>query len=185
MSGARRISVRDVCIVPSVYAAAESTGFQPKGVLMNIKEIKEMITLMNENGLSEFELEKNGLKVRLKRGQSGHITQTVEDLARHSLPAENGPGGHGPKAPATPVSRAMEIKSPMVGTFYQAPSPDAPPYISVGDIVEPGQVVCIIEAMKLMNEIKSEIRGKVRAVLVENADPVEFGQVLFHIEPAT
>jgi acetyl-CoA carboxylase biotin carboxyl carrier protein len=106
----------------------------------------------------------------------------VKEPALHAVSAANAPAAKPPEAPAK--KPGSEIKSPMVGTFYRAPSPEAPPYISVGDNVEVGQVVCIIEAMKLMNEIKSEVRGKVIELHTDNAEPVEFGQVLFVIEPA-
>lgn len=151
---------------------------------MNIKEIKEVINLMNENSLIEIELEKDGLKIRIKKCAGGGIESIVtDDMIRRSvaasavLPAQ-------PEQPApTPKSKNLEIKSPMVGTFYKSPSPDSQPFVKVGDNVEVGQVVCIIEAMKLMNEIKSEVKGKIVAALVENADPVEFGQTLFLAEP--
>lgn len=146
---------------------------------MNIKEIKEVINLMNENGLTEIELEKDGLKIRLKKGPGGAVeTAVVDQAAQRPVPILPAPEG-----PAAPEKKNLEIKSPMVGTFYQSPSPDSPPFIKAGDNVAMGQVVCIIEAMKLMNEIKSEVNGKVTAVLVENADPVEFGQTLFLLEP--
>ncbi|MEA3305692.1 MAG: acetyl-CoA carboxylase biotin carboxyl carrier protein [Candidatus Omnitrophota bacterium] len=142
---------------------------------MNIKEIREMINLMNENNLAEFEFEKEGLKIRLKKEQEGRVESII------------GPNVIPPPARQEPAPQkkagSVEIKSPMVGTFYKSPSPDAPPFVGAGDIVEVDQVVCIIEAMKLMNEIKSEIKGKVTAVLVENAEPVEFGQALFSVEP--
>jgi acetyl-CoA carboxylase biotin carboxyl carrier protein len=86
-------------------------------------------------------------------------------------------------AAVTPSKNTVDINSPMVGTFYRAPSPEAPAYVNIGDNIEPGQVICIIEAMKLMNEIKSEVKGKITDIQVENAEPVEFGQVLFTIEP--
>ncbi len=152
---------------------------------MNIKEIKEVINLMNEFGLTEIELEKDGLKIRLKRSIEGAIESTITGRAApkaHAAPAVQQMQPE--EAPAPPKSKNLEIKSPMVGTFYKAPSPDVPPFVKVGDNIEAGKVVCIIEAMKLMNEIKSEIKGKVVAVLVENADPVEFGQTLFLVEPA-
>lgn len=145
---------------------------------MNIKEIKEMIQLMNENSLTEIELEKDGLKIRLKKGASGMI-ETFQEA-----PAAHAPSRHAePARPAvvSPAPRAA-ILSPMVGTFYAAPAPDAPPFLQVGAQVEVGQVICIIEAMKLMNEIKSEVRGKVAEVLVNNGDPVEFNQPLFRLE---
>lgn len=148
---------------------------------MNLKEIKEMIQLMNENGLSEFEMEKEGLKIRLKKGSGGAIEQAVYYEPRHSAPARAAEPEHReiPK-PAAPTRTA--IKSPMVGTFYAAPAPDAPPFIQPGSQVEIGQVICIVEAMKLMNEIKAEVRGKVAEVLVHSGDPVEFGQALFTLE---
>ena len=150
---------------------------------MNIKEIKEMINLMNDNGISELEIEKDGLRVRLKRGTGGDIERLVERVApKTTMPA---PAISIPTAQTAAVAggeKVLEIKSPMVGTFYKAPSPDTAPFVKAGDNIAIGQVICIIEAMKLMNEIKSEVRGKIVSVLVENADPVEFGQVLFLVE---
>lgn len=155
---------------------------------MNLKEIKEMIQLMNENGLSEFELENDGLKVRLKKGPSGTVVQEIVQVAEspRSIPAparaEGGSSREEAKASAAPGAGKTIIKSPMVGTFYAAPAPDAAPYVQVGGIIEVGHVVCIIEAMKLMNEIKAEVRGKVAEILVHNGDPVEFGQPLFVLD---
>lgn len=150
---------------------------------MNLKEIKEVISLMNENGLAEIELEKDGLKIRLKKGRDGAVETSALDQSEGKMIAEPAIQQAQPEQAAIPPkSKNLEIKSPMVGTFYKAPSPDAPPYVKAGDSVEAGQVVCIIEAMKLMNEIKSEVKGKIAAVLVENADPVEFGQTLFLVE---
>ena len=150
---------------------------------MNIKEIKEMIELMNENGLSELEIEKQGLKVRLKKGPDGAVERVVETIAPKTALPGTAPSSHAGQLAALPAAaKTTEIKSPMVGTFYQSPSPDAQPFVKVGDSIKAGQVVCIIEAMKLMNEIKSEVSGKVVSVLVENADPVEFGQTLFLVE---
>jgi len=150
---------------------------------MNVKEIKEMVNLMNENGLVELEIEKDGMRIRLKKTSSGSEAyngpivverQAIADAgARQTIP--------GPKE-EVPV-KTVEVKSPMVGTFYRSPSPEAPPYVEAGQDVEPGQVICIIEAMKLMNEIKSEVRGKILEILVDNAEPVEFGQSIFLIEP--
>ncbi len=153
---------------------------------MNIKEIKEMINLMNENGLAELEVEKDDMRIRLKKTATGFEGAQSPLI----IPA----AAQGPVAPgvnsqnALPVEekiviKTVEIKSPMVGTFYRAPNPEAPPYVEVGQQIEPGQVICIIEAMKLMNEIKSEIRGKILEILVDNAEPVEFGQSLFLIDP--
>jgi len=145
---------------------------------MNIKEIKEMIALMNENNLSELELERNGLRVRLKKQLSGRVETTTEELPMSSTKKESS------SAREDKFRKTVEIKAPMVGTFYSSPAPDEPPFIDIGAKVEPGQVVCIIEAMKLMNEIKSEVKGKVVEILAENGNPVEFGQTLFLVEPA-
>jgi len=149
---------------------------------MNLKEIREMIALMNENALMELEVEKEGLKIRIKKSPLGMgelprpepTGYQTEILA--SAKTKEGIGS--PTAAAR-----IPIVSPMVGTFYRAPSPEAPPFVEVGQIVEVGQVICIIEAMKLMNEIKSEVKGRIIECPVDNAEPVEFGQTLFVVEP--
>jgi len=152
--------------------------------VVNIKEIKEMINLMNENGLIELEVEKDDMRIRLKK--------TVNGIQEFEAPAGYPGGGAGALDAKTQsaqppeekiIIKTVEIKSPMVGTFYRAPNPEAPAYVEVGQTIEPGQVICIIEAMKLMNEIKSEIKGKILEILVDNAEPVEFGQSLFLIDP--
>lgn len=149
---------------------------------MNLKEIRAMINLMNENDLAEIEIEREGMKVKLKKSSAD-----VSEIYHQTPPTyhiDAKPPAQRPDAQSTPAdSNNLEIKSPMVGTFYRAPSPEAPPFVEVGQIVEVGQVVCIVEAMKLMNEIKSEVKGKVAEVLVDNAQPVEFGQTLFSVEP--
>ena len=151
---------------------------------MNIKEIKELINLMNENALTEFELERDGLRIRLKKGSGGSVEGGVEKIVTvPSAPSQEAPSPSIQEVPKETAVKAVEVKAPIVGTFYRAPSPDAPPFVEVGSKIEAGQVVCIIEAMKLMNEIKSEVSGKVVDVLVANGDPVEFGTVLFLIEP--
>ncbi len=149
---------------------------------MNLKEIKEIIALMNENNLTEIEVEREGSKIKLRKGYSPVIENVMPQMVSQPVsvqqkvekPAENKP---------EEKSNLKEIKSPMVGTFYRAPSPEAPPYIEVGKVIEVGQVVCIVEAMKMMNEIKSEIRGKVVEIPIENAQPVEFGQTIVVVEP--
>ena len=148
---------------------------------MNIKEIKEMINLMNENGLVELEIEKDGMRIRLKKTGSGGDAYSVPIVVERE---RIGGVKHANLEPAveTQPEKAMEIKAPMVGTFYRAASPDSAPFVEVGQVIEPGQIICIIEAMKLMNEIKSEIKGKVIEVLVDNAEPVEFGQPMFLVE---
>lgn len=152
---------------------------------MNVKEIKEMIILMNENNLSELEIEKEGMRVKLKKGPLSSAPEGLPApifIEREKIPpSEARIPESGPKE-ASPGKNKNEIKSPMVGTFYRAPSPEAPPFVQANQEIEPGQVICIIEAMKLMNEIKSEVKGKILEILVDNAEPVEFGQPLFLIE---
>ncbi|MDO8580239.1 MAG: acetyl-CoA carboxylase biotin carboxyl carrier protein [Candidatus Omnitrophota bacterium] len=148
---------------------------------MNLKEIKEIINLMNEHDLNEIEVEREGTKIKIRKNSAEGYEPTRHQPLRYHVETQ-------PSAPALEAStsvnpNAKEIKSPMVGTFYRAPSPEAPIFIEVGQIVEVGQVVCIVEAMKLMNEIKSEVRGKIVEIPVENAQPVEFGQTLFVVEP--
>ena len=143
-----------------------------------------MINLMNENGLTELEVEKDDMRIRLKKTANGVEGFTVPV----GYPAQ-GVITAGAKVQSIQqteekiIIKTIEIKSPMVGTFYRAVNPEAPAYVEVGQTIEPGQVICIIEAMKLMNEIKSEIRGKILEILVDNAEPVEFGQSLFLIDP--
>ena len=139
--------------------------------------IEEMLQLMESRGLVELEMEHQGLRIRLKKASSTPTPQLVEYVAGTPHPVTP------PAQKAAEESRRVIIKSPMVGTFYRAPAPDAPPFVEVGQDIEVGQVVCILEAMKLMNEIKSEVAGGVVDVLVENGSPVEFGQPLFAVEP--
>jgi acetyl-CoA carboxylase biotin carboxyl carrier protein len=154
---------------------------------VDLKDIKAIIDLMKKNSVSEFELEKQDFKIRLKRGVNGGIaTATIEDGPNlvYTQPVAVLPSQ--PAAPPTPAaaSNELEIKSPMIGTFYRAPSPESGSYVEVGTEVNPDTVVCIIEAMKVMNEIKAEAKGVITQVMVENAKPVEFGQALFKIRPA-
>ncbi|MFC1645627.1 acetyl-CoA carboxylase biotin carboxyl carrier protein [Candidatus Omnitrophota bacterium] len=151
---------------------------------MNIKEIKEMITLMNENGLLELEIEKEGMRIRLKKespqGDKDTTSPQIVTVPQFSVTQETTTPG---ATVEESTKKLIEIKAPMVGTFYRAPSPESPPFVEVGQNIDIGQVVCIVEAMKLMNEIKSEVRGKIIEALIENGHPVEFGQGLFLIEP--
>jgi acetyl-CoA carboxylase biotin carboxyl carrier protein len=143
---------------------------------------------MKKNSISEFELERQDFKIKLKRGGNGVVqtTQYDEPQMVQYAPPQNPlalPGTAAASAAVPPPSTDAEIKSPMIGTFYRAPSPEAGHYVEVGAEVSPETVVCIIEAMKVMNEIKAEAKGVVTQVLVENAKPVEFGQPLFKIRP--
>jgi len=152
---------------------------------VDLKDIKAIIDLMRKNSVSEFELEKQDFKIKLKRGANGGAAAAYEEpqVVAYSPPAAiPGPVAPVPVAPAPPTSE-QEVKSPMIGTFYRAPSPESAPYVEVGAEVNPDTVVCIIEAMKVMNEIKAEAKGLITQVLVENAKPVEFGQPLFKLRP--
>jgi acetyl-CoA carboxylase biotin carboxyl carrier protein len=158
---------------------------------MDLKDIKAIIDLMKKNSISEFELERQDFKIKLKRtnGQSIEEGQGNPIYLPAPAPVQAGGGPMHPAGPATTPAQASatstdtEIKSPMVGTIYRAPSPEAANYVEVGTEVNPDTVVCIIEAMKVMNEIKAETRGVITAVMVDNAKPVEFGQPLFKIRP--
>ena len=159
---------------------------------MDLKDIKAIIDLMRKNSVSELELEKQDFKIRLKRAPNGGAAAVSYDdsavayLAPAPLPPTT-PAVPIPPAAAPPVQAVVpeaEVKSPMIGTFYRAPSPESASYVEVGTEVNPDTVVCIIEAMKVMNEIKAEAKGTITEVLVENAKPVEFGQPLFKLRPA-
>jgi acetyl-CoA carboxylase biotin carboxyl carrier protein len=153
---------------------------------VDLKDIKAIIDLMKKNSISEFEMEREDFKIRLKRG-TGQSSQN-DDIPTTSYmpPVAITTGGAVPVAiqSASAPTGDLEIKSPMIGTFYRAPSPEAANYVEVGSEVNADTVVCIIEAMKVMNEIKGEVKGIVTQILVENAKPVEFGQSLFRIRPA-
>lgn len=154
---------------------------------MDLKDIKAIIDLMKKNSISEFELERQDFKIKLKRNSNGNPQAAPTEDATLPAYSPQQPIGSVPLLPtAVPVqasSGELEIKSPMVGTFYRAPSPESGNYVEIGSEVNPEAVVCIIEAMKVMNEIKAEVRGVVTQVLVDNAKPVEFGQPLFKIRP--
>lgn len=155
----------------------------------DLKDIKAIIELMKKNSVSEFELEKQDFKIRLKRGANGGGPLNFEDspVVAYVPPVTVAPGA-GTAAPlgavaVAPATPELDIKSPMIGTFYRAPSPESGSYVEIGAEVNPDTVVCIIEAMKVMNEIKAEAKGVITQVLVENAKPVEFGQPLFKLRP--
>ncbi|MDD4956052.1 MAG: acetyl-CoA carboxylase biotin carboxyl carrier protein [Candidatus Omnitrophica bacterium] len=148
---------------------------------MNIKRIKELIGLMNENGLTDVEIEEEGVRIKLSKKAQGVVEQVI------AAPVVASHGMAGQQAPAAEAAglgkNYKEIKAPMVGTFYRASSPDADPYVQVGDVVQKGDVLCIVEAMKLMNEVKAEFACRIVDIKAENAEPLEFGQVMFLAEP--
>ncbi len=141
---------------------------------MDLKKVKELLELMDANNLTEIEIEENGVKVRLRKGRTP--SETVVTTAGRKKIIET--------APAEEVATVNTVNAPMVGTFYRAPSPDAAPYVDVGDEVTADTVVCLIEAMKVMNEIKAGTHGVIAEVLAEGGSAVEYGCPLFRIEPA-
>jgi acetyl-CoA carboxylase biotin carboxyl carrier protein len=162
---------------------------------MNQKELKELIEFLIEKDIAEFELERGDVKVRIKRGgeSSAHAHGEARFFAVPAAPAPVAELGGAPvgisAAAAPPAKEAVPeevlqmVKSPIVGTFYEAPSPGAPPFVKAGDMVEVGQVLCIVEAMKLLNEIESDVAGEIVKKLASNGQPIEYGQELFAIRP--
>ncbi len=150
---------------------------------MDLKDIKAIIDLMKKNSISEFELERQEFKIKLKRGGATVSYPDEAPITYAPVPMVPAQASGGPSAAAGTGSTDLEIKSPMIGTFYRAPSPEAGNYVEVGTEVTADSVVCIIEAMKVMNEIKAEVKGVITQILTENAKPVEFGQPLFKIRP--
>ena len=158
---------------------------------MELKDIKIIIDLMKKNDLSVFEMEKEGFKIKLKKASSAPegylVTSTPAPFQPAPLPQTTSPAAPAAAspetaAPVTPAPKGREITSPMVGTFYQAMSPESPAYVKVGQSVTEDTVVCIIEAMKVMNEIKAEASGVITEIVGENGKPVQFGQPLFRLQ---
>lgn len=160
---------------------------------MDFKQIQELIRLINKSNIGEISVEEKGFKIVIKQKQE-QVQQVVAAPVYASAPAIAAPAAQAPaaapaaektKPAAEPAaSNLLTIKSPMIGTFYRRPSPDKPLFAEIGDEVTPGKVVCIIEAMKLFNEIESEVKGKIVKILVEDASPVEYDQPLFLVEPS-
>jgi acetyl-CoA carboxylase biotin carboxyl carrier protein len=160
---------------------------------INLDELKELIKLLRESNVSEFELRKADYRLRIKQGQivDGSAEMQPDVLQKASA----SPGGNGPAEDVAEVQEQAaaieerkeetfhEIRSPMVGTFYRSSTPGTPPFVEVGDVIRQNQVLCIIEAMKIMNEIEADMEGEVRKVHVTNGQPVEFGELLFSIRP--
>jgi acetyl-CoA carboxylase biotin carboxyl carrier protein len=162
---------------------------------MNQKELKELIDFLIERDISEFELERGDVKVRIKRGAEAQVQSVPSHIpvftpapvavpaAQAPAPPPTAPPAAAKAAPA-PEEQLHIVNSPIVGTFYEAPAPGSPPFVKPGDVVQAGQVLCIIEAMKLMNEIEADVSGEVVKRLVANNQPVEYGQPLFAIRQA-
>lgn len=163
---------------------------------MDLEYITKLIELISESKVDEIEIEEDGKKIRIAKAQTA--TAFPQQMIYSVAPQQPVPGhpshahdGHMVQSQApdtelqgTPESKLHEVKSPIVGTFYRAPAPDAPPFVEVGSMVSKGAVLCIVEAMKLMNEIESDVSGKVVQIMVGNGDPIEYDQVLFLVEPA-
>ena len=158
---------------------------------MNLKEIKELVQFLKEEDITEFELERGDVKIRIRRGAADSAQAPADRIiAVHPAPV---PSMHVPTAAVPPVAAAPPsepakpeeglhiVRSPIVGTYYESPSPGAPPFFKPGDSVEAGQVLCIVEAMKLMNEIEADVSGEIVKCMVKNGQPIEYGQELFAI----
>ena len=157
---------------------------------MDLKELKEILQILEEKEITEFELEEEGMKLRIRKagpapsnhaGPPGALSAAVPALP-HAAP---GPRASAPTAPEPPEAEAglTVVKSPIVGTFYRTPDPNAPPFVNVGDRIRVGQILCIIEAMKLMNEIEAEVAGEIVRIHHESGQPVQYGEPLFTIRP--
>ncbi len=166
-----------------------TTGESPPP-LLDLPQLEQILAFMADHGLEEFEYCRGDLRIRLKKASSNSARSDSQYLPLESPPppVSTGPIVEAPASAArsqaaaeAPAEEQHLVKSPIVGTFYEAPSPDAEPFVKVGDAVKPGQVLCIIEAMKLMNEIESDVAGEVARILVKNGQPVEYGESLFAI----
>jgi acetyl-CoA carboxylase biotin carboxyl carrier protein len=154
--------------------------------IFDVRKIRRLVEMMKEHDLSEIDLQEGDVRIQLRRAATAPIVMAAPPAA---LPAVAAPGAVRPAPESVPPTESggkgkggLLIKSPMVGTFYTAPDPDSPPYVKVGDHVGPDTTVCIVEAMKVFNQIPAEVAGRIIAVLVENGAPVEFGQPLFKVE---
>jgi acetyl-CoA carboxylase biotin carboxyl carrier protein len=161
--------------------------------MIDLDWIRRLIDMVDGSGIDSLEISRFGTRVRIAKSPPVTVSAAAGAALPSAMPAA--PSAPAPAEPAAaaapepaaaeePDSGLVEVHSPMVGTFYRSPAPDAPPYVEPGDRVEKGQTVCILEAMKLMNELEAEVSGTVREICVENAEPVEFGQVLFRIDPS-
>ena len=158
---------------------------------MDIKQIQDLIRFVSKSGVNEVSIEQNDFKITIKTNQAPtYVTanlpagESAPVYAAPVAPAAAAPAiAAVPEAPAADTSKLITVRSPMIGTFYRSSSPEKPMFVNVGDEIQPGSVICIIEAMKLFNEIESEVSGRVVKILVDNASPVEYDQPLFLVEP--
>jgi acetyl-CoA carboxylase biotin carboxyl carrier protein len=185
--GEKQFSQVAVSALPALQAASSAASDGPKKIvifrwdaLMNIDEVKDLIRVVLQSDISEFELEHSGTKIKLRRGRKSTAILVPPAAASNAAsPQSLTPPG---EVPEDPEEAGLHIiTSPIVGTFYRAPSPDANPYVKMGDNVKEGSTLCLVEAMKLMNEIPTDVEGEVARIYVENGNSVEFGQRLFGI----
>jgi len=154
---------------------------------MDLRKLKKLIDLVQESGIAELEITEGEERVRIASGGAVSVTPIAGPAPVAAAPLSSGPAAAATQAAAVPAAapapadEGHAVKSPMVGTFYRAPSPDANPFVEVGGVVKEGETICVIEAMKLMNEIEADASGTIKAILVENGQPVEYGQALFII----
>lgn len=161
-----------------------NSSSSPGQDIFDVRKVRRLVELMRQYDLTEMDLRQADMRVQLRRGAGGAVTVAAGMAAAPAAaaPAASAPSSAAPPAPVPAEEHLAVIKSPMVGTFYAAPDPESPPYVKVGDHVGPETTVCIVEAMKVFNQIPAEVSGKIVAVLVENGEPVEFGQPLFKVD---
>ena len=150
---------------------------------MDLAYLKKLVRIVEHSGVDEIEIEEEGLRIRVAKNAHTNSVPVQISSSQHTTSVAPAPVSTATTAQAAPETKYHEIKSPIVGTFYRAPAPDAEQYVEIGQVVEEKTVLCIIEAMKLMNEIESDVSGRIVKVLVENGKPVEYNQTLFLIEP--
>jgi acetyl-CoA carboxylase biotin carboxyl carrier protein len=181
---------------PNAQSAEQSRDVEMSGQnrqqIVDLDFLRGLIAAVDDSGIDSLEISRGGTKIRVAKSPPSitHAPAAAHVAPLHGQPAPAAAPAAAPQAEAAPPSAApaaqsnlIEVKSPMVGTFYRAPSPEAPTYVEVGSRVTKGQTLCVLEAMKLMNELESDVQGTVREILVGNAEPVEYGTVLFRIEP--
>ncbi|ASC69146.1 Biotin carboxyl carrier protein of acetyl-CoA carboxylase [Halomicronema hongdechloris C2206] len=163
---------------------------------LNFSELRELVAALNQTDIAELTLKSDAFELTLRKRGTTELSAMAPNaglaspgpissvVAPASSPAASGPAEEESKSAPTPDANLVDITSPMVGTFYRAPAPDEPPFVEIGDRIQTGQTVCIIEAMKLMNELEAEVSGEVVEILMQNAEPVEFGQVLMRVRPS-
>jgi acetyl-CoA carboxylase biotin carboxyl carrier protein len=161
------------------------TGPSPNQDIFDVRKIRRLVELMKEHDLNEIDLRQENMRIQLRRGETPMVfhtaPQNISPASAAPTPAPAAPAASAP-APAADDANYAVIVSPIVGTFYASPDPNSPPYVKVGDHVGPETTVCIVEAMKVFNEIPSEVSGKIVAVLAKNGEPVEFGQPMFKVD---